>query len=123
MKSFKILPILIAALGIYVLTGCKDTANDKNNIVVCGVCDPEWLLNVINDVENRGSGKRSVSVYSILHEEQEYILVLDLANSSFADGQLLYTCGGQSVGYGEPLYESVMVLFGEKKLLWDNSKN
>jgi hypothetical protein len=104
---------------------CKKTDTDENkpDITVCGVHNPEWLLSEINKIENHAYPNfRAVQVYLIRYNEQEYLLIFDMMNSSMCDGERCYTCSGEPIACDSSLYEDLIALCRESNyvLLWSN---
>ncbi|MCD8030140.1 MAG: hypothetical protein LUF85_04740 [Bacteroides sp.] len=106
------------------LVSCTDNNQGEADIDItaCGKHNPKWLLAKMNDVINQSENFRAVLVYSIQYNTQEYILICDHMNSSFVEGNQLYSCDGLFVDPEESLYKDLISLFNEEEciLLWNN---
>lgn len=117
---------------IFTHVACKDDFD--NNVEktdsgsVSAVLSPQWLEHKVDSIARTYNSSPETGeypypwVYSVKHNKQEYILILDLLNSCWTCGHLYYTNSGEFI---EPLSDLYISLEAEENRtkLWpkDNS--
>lgn len=112
-----------------ILLSCNDDNNIKNKIAisVCGETSPTWLLNEINSIlQPVEPNYRPVSVYSIILNNETYVLVTDMVNNAVAYNLRFFMCSGEPVQFETEKYNALQRRYNENRedfiLLWSNSK-
>ncbi|MGB4413594.1 MAG: hypothetical protein WBI53_01715 [Paludibacter sp.] len=121
--------LIVFLVMTVVLLSCNDDKNTNNKIAisVCGETSPTWLINEINSiVQPVEPNYRPVSVYSIILNNETYVLVTDMVNNAVAYRLRFFMCSGEPVQFETEKYNALLIRYNENRedftLLWSNSK-
>ena len=90
------------------------------------ISSPQWLVEKIDSINNLSAlGNREPWVYSIKHNNQEYLLLFDSFHSILVNAHIFCTCFGHIVNWESEnaLWLDLFRLFneGNRTLLWRKS--
>jgi hypothetical protein len=118
-RNFNLIVVLV--LSGLIFAGCKQEKEQT-----CDIYNPQWLTKKIDSLVNLYSNIHHLyEVYSVIHNEQEYIMIYDPANSCYVCIYTFFTCTGKYVETGTILYSNLVSLFNDGKrtllrTIWTN---
>ncbi len=124
MKNFYTIILVFFAFALFF--GCQDddenNMNDDINIEVCGVENPDWLVNQVDNILNKTSNYRPVQVSVYKKDSVEIISIEDPTNSNASEALMFFDCTGNKIDYSSLKYQEYSQLFGNDEFtrLWSN---
>lgn len=130
--------LLLLSLAI-VLSACSNDLNnegikDNNQIETEGIIvsnnqiqSPKWLIHVIDSIASTkvpgaNGTKLYPWIYTIEHNSQTYVHVMDYTNSCHSCGNLVYTLSGEpivpTIEQNNALYDLLSDLESDRTLVW-----